>query len=123
MLVLCLAAMTPVLAQGPQGNPIYATIEYVDQRFEELKNHAHQQFAELSDEIAGAYDHFAQEIDRLDGRIDQIGGVTGPDFDLPAQEDWNVSAYTYSNSQGCVYHLLTLRTHRYPEHDPLRTCN
>lgn len=122
--ILGLVALMPVFAQGPgpPANPIYATVEYVDQRFEELKSYADQQLAALSDEIAGVYDHFAQEIDRLDARIDQIGGATGPDFDLPAQEDWIVSAYGYSNPYGCVHDFLKVKTQWTPD-NVATTCN
>jgi len=67
--VLCLVGMLPVLAQGPGNNPIFATIEYVDQKVAELY----------------AY---------VDEKIAEVGGGGGPDFDLPDQGDWTGEAYT-----------------------------
>ena len=47
VLVLCVVGMVPVLAQGPGGNPIYATIEYVDQMVADVYEYIDQKVAEL----------------------------------------------------------------------------
>ena len=101
VLVLCVVGIMPLTAQGPGGNPIYASIEYVDQMVADLYEYIDQQ-------IEAVLVHLGQEVARLDARIDEVGGGggTGPDFDLPADEDWIIQAYTYSNPYGCTDPVL-----------------
>jgi len=81
-LVLCLLVVIPVFAQGAGGNPVYATIVYVD----ELREYVDQKVADLyeyiDDTVAAVYTY-------VDEQIAGIGGGGGEDFDLPpAEEEW-----------------------------------
>lgn len=116
VLVLCGVGMLPVLAQGPDQNPIYATIEYVDQRISELTDYVDQNLGDLHQSVDQQFDEVWAAIDELGG------GGTGPDFDLPADQDWLVDAYTYSNAQGCSAPYLRVATDAYGD-NPAATCN
>ncbi len=74
VLVLCVVGMVPVLAQGPGGNPIYATIEYVDQMVAELYEYIDQQ-------IAAVYAY-------VDEQIGGGGGVAPPSWELAEAYEW-----------------------------------
>ena len=74
--VLCVVGIGPVLAQGPGGNPIFATIEYVDERISELTAYVDQKVAEL-------YVYVDESIAEIGG-----GGVALPSWDLPGGWEW-----------------------------------
>jgi hypothetical protein len=114
VLVLCLLGILPVLAQGPDQNPIYATIEYVDQVVSEMAASFDQQIAALTDDIA-------QEIARLDARIDAVGGGSvGEDFDLPDEQDWHIRAYSRTEAGQTV---VALSLSSWDPDDLGRTCS
>ena len=88
VLVLCVVGMLPALAQGPDQNPIYATIDYVDQQ------------------ISALLDHVTQEVARLDARIDAVGGGSaGDDFDLATGDAWTFRYDEYCDAGQCWVHL------------------
>ncbi len=94
-LVLFVVGLAPVFAQGPGGNPIYATIEYVDGRISELTTYVDQHFA-------GLLDYVGQEVARLDARIDDLGGGSvGEDFGLAPGDVWTFRYDEYCNAGQC----------------------
>ena len=114
VLVLCVVGMLPVLAQGPDENPIFATIEYVDQAISELATSFDQHIAALTDDIA-------QEVARLDARIDAVGGGSvGEDFDLPDEQDWQTQAYSRTEAGQTV---VVLGLSSWDPDDLGRTCS
>jgi PKD repeat protein len=93
VLALSLVGILPVLAQGPGGNPIYATIDYVNAR-----------------------------LDEVWAAIEAIGGGgNGVDFHVPPPEVWNAAAYT-TDDGGEITHTLWLYPPD-PPMDPNNTCS
>jgi hypothetical protein len=95
VLILCVVGIVPVLAQGPDQNPILATIEYVDQAVTDLYEYIDQKVAEL----------YAYVDEQIGG-----GGGGGPDFDLPPAE-WYSDVYYMEappTPQGVPYPRFTI---------------
>ena len=91
VLVLCVLGMLPVLAQGPGQNPIFATIEYVDQM------------------VAGLYEYIDQQIAAVYAYVDEQigggGGVAPPAWELAEgyEVDWDgEQLWLRPVPQGCV---------------------
>jgi len=93
--VVCVVGITPVLAQGPDRNPIYATVEYVDQMVADLSGYVDQKVAEL-------YTY-------VDERIGEVGG--GGSDELP---DWRMAdGYEWTDIQYApweprIYYLMKI---------------
>ena len=103
VLVLCVVGIMPLMAQGPDQNPIYATIDYVDERISDLTGYVDQKVAEL-------YVY-------VDERIAEIGGGAGEDFELPGEEYWTGTAYTCGG-----VNRLALSTEYDPD-NPEKSCS
>jgi hypothetical protein len=93
VLVLCIVGIVPVLAQGrgPGGNPIYATIEYVDQIVGDVYEYIDQQ-------IAAVYAY-------VDEQIGGGGGVAAPAWQLAEgyEVDWDgEQLWLRPVPQGCI---------------------
>ena len=80
--VLCVVGILPVLAQGPGPgrNPLFATVEYVDERVAELYQY-------IDEQIAAVYAY-------VDEQIAEVGGGGGPDFDLPGPGEMWYDCFT-----------------------------
>lgn len=77
LVVLFVAGMVPVLAQGPGKHPRFATIKYVDQMVADLYEYIDQQ-------IATVYNY-------VDEQIGGGGVVAPPPWELPAGWEWGFS--------------------------------
>jgi hypothetical protein len=107
LMTVLLLAVPSVVTANPRGKAAWK--RYVDEKVAELYQYIDRQVAELH-----AY---------VDEKIAEIGGGgSGPDFSLPADEDWIVEAYAYSNPQGCYVPFLRVTTDVYGD-DPTATCN
>ncbi len=93
LVTVFLLAVPSVVTANPRDEAAWK--RYVDEKVVELYQYIDQKLGELY-----AY---------VDEKIAEIGGG-GPDYDLPADEDWNVDAYAYSDGQGCSHPVLQFNT-------------
>ena len=74
VLFLCAVGILPVLAQGPGGNPIFATVDYVDQKVSQL-------YAYIDQQVDAVYDY-------VDEQIGGGGGVAPPAWEVAEGYEW-----------------------------------